>query len=397
MPLGRFLDDEHSPEVREHVTRLTMARFVGNTGLRFAQPYLGVIGRGLGVSLSTMGIATSFGEFTGLLGPVVGHQLNKRSRRASMTLALVVLALGTALAGTAPTVAAISVGFVVLSLGKMMFDNGMNSWLVERTDYATRGRVVGLTEIAWAGAILIGIPLLAVLVFATSWRYAYGAIALSLLYMAWHLWRYLPKDRPTTHLDGTRRAFVWSVPAAAGFVSFGLVMAIGGCLFVSFGSWLKDVHRFSSLGIGAVSILLGAVELLASTSTVRFTDRWGKRRSIRIGVMVALPAAVGLALASHHVVFGLLFLSLLFLGFEFAIVSFASLLPSLQPNSPSTAFGLAVGVGTVSRGIVAIASTRLYTADGIGGSSLLAAGMAAAALVTLHFVTEPALRSAESA
>lgn len=387
--LGRFLDEQHSQEVRDHVTRLTVARFVGNTGLRFAQPYLGVIGRSLGVSLSTMGVATSFGEFTGLLGPLVGHQLNKRSRRASMSLALCVLALGTALAGAAPSVAAISVGFVVLSLGKIMFDNGMNSWLVERTEYATRGRVVGLTEIAWAGAILIGIPLLAILVFATSWRYAYGTIALCLVLMAWHLWRHLPKDRPTGHLDGARTAIVWSLPAAAGFVSFGLVMAIGGCLFVSFGSWLKDVHGFSSLGIGAVSILLGTVELLASTSTVRFTDRWGKRRSIRVGVMVALPAAVGLAFVGHQAALGLTLLSVLFLGFEFAVVSFASLLPSLQPHSPSTAFGLAVGVGTVSRGIVAIASTRLYTAHGIGGSSLLAAGMATAALATLNFVTEP--------
>lgn len=389
MPLGRFLDDEHSPDVREHITRLTVARFVGNTALRFAPPYLGVIGRSLGVSLSTMGVATSFGEFTGLLGPFVGHQLDKRSRRAAMTVALIVLAIGTALAGAAPSMAAISMGFVVLSLGKMMFDNGMNSWLVERTEYETRGRVVGLTEIAWAGAILIGIPLLAILVFATSWRYAYGATAVALLFMAWHLWRRLPNDRPATHGDGARATFVWSLPAVAGFLSFGLVMAVGTCLFVSFGSWLKDVHGFSTLGIGAVSILLGAVELLASTSTIRFTDRLGKRRSIRFGVMVALPAAVGLARASHHAVFGLLLLSLLFLGFEFAIVSFASLLPSLQPDSPSLAFGLAVGVGTVSRGIVAIASTRLYTSHGIQGSSLLAAGIAAAALATLHFVREP--------
>jgi hypothetical protein len=47
-------------------------------------------------------------------------------------------------------------------------------------------------------------------------------------------------------------------------------------------------------------------------------------------------------------------------------------------------------VGTVSRGVVAIASTRLYTAHGIGGSSLLAAGIATAALLTLTFVREPA-------
>jgi predicted MFS family arabinose efflux permease len=389
MPLGRFLDEEHGQEVRDHVTRLTMARFVGNTGLRFAQPYLGVIGRSLGVSLSTMGIATSFGEFTGLLGPLVGHKLNKRSRRSSMTLGLCVLALGTALAGAAPSVAAIGIGFVVLSLGKIMFDNGMNSWLVERTEYATRGRVVGLTEVAWAGAILVGIPLLAVLVFATSWRYAYGTVAVCLLLMAWHLWDHLPKDQPTANPDATRVAIVWSIPALAGFVSFGLVMAIGGCLFVSFGSWLKDVHGFSSLGIGAVSILLGAVELIATTSTIRFTDSWGKRTSIRIGVMIALPAAVGLAFVGHQAAVGLALLSVLFLGFEFAIVSFASLLPTLQPDAPSTAFGVAVGVGTVSRGIVAIASTRLYTAHGIGGSSLLAAAIAAGALLTLTFVREP--------
>ncbi len=392
MPLRRFLHQDHSIEIQTHITRLTLARFISNTALRFAIPFLGVIRRSLGVSLSTMGLATSMGDFTGLLGPVVGHQLDRRSRRTTLTLTLGGVAMGAALAASARSIVALSVGFVVLALSKLMFDNSMNSWITERTDYGNRARVVGITETAWAGATLIGIPILAVVAYFTSWRVGYVVLVVVLVAMALHLHRALPADRPAAR-DGSSAPLAWSRTAVAGFSSFAAIMAAGNCMFVAFGSWLKDAFGFSTLGLGAVSILLGGAELAASTSTVRFTDKWGKRRSVRLGTGLMIPTAMALGLVGHVSVAGLGLLVLFFLGFEFAIVSYIPLVPSLQPSNPGAAFGIAVGLGTVGRGATAIASTRLYSSHGIGGSGLLAAGCAAAALGALTLVHEPAAPS----
>lgn len=388
MPLHRYLHDDHSVDIQNHITRLTLARFISNTALRFAIPFLGVIRQSLGVSLSTMGLATSMGDFTGLLGPVVGHQLDRRSRRTTMTITLGGVAIGAALAASARSVAALSVGFVVLALSKLMFDNSMNSWITERTDYGNRARVVGITETAWAGATLLGIPILALVAYFTSWRVGYVVLVAALVAMALHLRRALPADQPASR-NGASGSLVWSAPAVAGFVGFASIMAAGNCMFVAFGSWLKDAFGFSTLGLGAVSMLLGGAELAASTSTVRFTDRWGKRRSVRLGAGLMIPVAIALGAVGHVSAAGLGLLVLFFLGFEFAIVSYIPLVPSFQPSNPGAAFGIAVGLGTVGRGLTAIASTRLYSSHGIGGSGLLAAGCATVAIGALTLVREP--------
>lgn len=390
MSLARFLDEDQQPEIRDHVTRLTSARFVSNVCVRFAQPYLGVIGRSLGVGLGSMGLATSLGEFTGLLGPFVGHHIARRSRRLFMALALCLMAVGTALAGVAPSVTVISVAFILLTFGKVVFDNAMSAWTVERTHHDTRGQVVGLTEIAWGGAILLGVPILAVVVYLSSWRLAYGVATAMVLLMAFHLWRRLPRDKPDVAVDEPRIKPEWTRPAICGFLAFGMLMGTGMCLFVSFGSWFKDVHGYSTLGIGALSIVLGAVEVLAATTTMRFADRWGKRRSVRLGAAVMIPPALALTAVGHHSIVGIALLAVFFLGFEFSIVTFVSLVPTLQPAAPVTAFGIAIGFGTLGRGLTAIASTRLYTAHGIGGSTVLAAALAAGALLALTGVSEPA-------
>lgn len=391
MPLRRYLHDDHSVDIQNHITRLTLARFISNTALRFAIPFLGVIRRSLGVSLATMGLATSMGDFTGLLGPVVGHQLDRRSRRTTMTLTLGGVAIGAAIAASARSIVALSIGFVVLALSKLMFDNGMNSWITERTDYGNRARVVGITETAWAGATLIGIPILALVAYFTSWRVGYMVLIAALVAMSLHLRRTLPADQPTAR-DGAAPPLIWSLASGAGFIGFASIMAAGNCMFVAFGSWLKDAFGFSTLGLGAVSMLLGGAELLASTSTVRFTDQWGKRRSVRLGAGLMIPVSLGLGIIGHVAGLGLALLVLFFLGFEFAIVSYIPLVPSLQPNNPGAAFGIAVGLGTVGRGVTAIASTRLYSSHGIGGSGLLAAACATAALAALTLVREPSLR-----
>ena len=78
---------------------------------------------------------------------------------------------------------------------------------------------------------------------------------------------------------------------------------------VTFGSWLEDEFGFTPAGISAVSFLLGAGELCATLSVARFTDIWGKRRSVAGGAALMIPASAGLALGHHELVVGVILLA----------------------------------------------------------------------------------------
>ena len=129
---------------------------------------------------------------------------------------------------------------------------------------------------------------------------------------------------------------------------------------------------------------LGAGELLASTSTMRLTDHWGKRRSVMYGAGVMVPTGLALTTAAHdHALTGLPLLILFILGFEFAIVSAISLASNLVPGRPGSGIGAMLGAGTMGRVLVAIVATRLYEAHGIAASLLLGACLAAGCVALL--------------
>jgi predicted MFS family arabinose efflux permease len=296
-----------------------------------------------------------------------------------MTVGLVGVASGAALAaGSDLTVLAIA--FFWISLTKMVFDTSLSAWIGERVAYERRSEVVGLTETSWAGAMLIGVPILGLLTAATSWRVAYLAITVVTLAFAFALHRRLPAGLPLAHAEA--RAKVRLTRASlSGYGGFAFLMTGANGIFITFGAWLGDAFGFSSTAIAVTAVLLGVSELVASASTVRVTDRIGKRRAVVLGTAVMAPAALALAFVGHRTGLGLAVLAVFIGGFEFAIVSSIPLVTDLQPDARAAALGLAVGGGTIGRGVVAVIAPRLYTAHGIGGSAGLAAGCGLAAMV----------------
>src|SRR4051794_10278519 len=389
--LGRFLDRSHRDDLRSAFPRLTTGRFTGNVLYRAAAPFLPNIAAGLGVSLETMGVALSVGELSGLSAPPLGRAIDRADRRRTMTAGLVILAAAGALAAASPTVVVFALGAITISLGKILYDASMGAWLSDRVAYAGRGRVLGLAETAWAGAMLIGVPVLAVVVASAGWRWAYALAGLAnVAALAWIRGGLEPDPPPPPTPTASVRAhltgFVGSLPV---FGAVGLLMAASSLVVVVFGAWLEDVHDFSAAGVGAVAFLLGAVELVASTSAVRFTDRVGKPVAVAIGATVMVPAAIGLALVGGSVVPGIALLALFVLGFEFALVSSVPLVSELHPEARASSLGLALGFGTVGRGIAAIVATRLYTTHGIGAPSVVAAACAAVVALVMATVREP--------
>jgi predicted MFS family arabinose efflux permease len=148
-------------------------------------------------------------------------------------------------------------------------------------------------------------------------------------------------------------------------------------LFVTFGSWLEDEFGFTEAGISAVVFGLGAFELLASVTSARRTDTWGKERSTIFGALLILPAGLLLTVGHNNAIIGLILLGIYLLGFEFSIVSMLPLSANLIPSSPGRGLGIVLAGGTLGRASMSLIGTAAYDKFGINVPSFIGAVCAA--------------------
>jgi predicted MFS family arabinose efflux permease len=296
---------------------------------------------------------------------------------------LVGVAIGAALAGVSTDVVTFGAGLFVLAISKIVFDVGLGAWIADHVPYATRGRVVGLTETAWAFGLLIGVSLMGLITAATSWRWGYAAAAVAVAVMAGVLAvridagvRRVRPRAPAGVADPTARLTAAGWAAVVGLFC---LMSATQALFVTFGPWLEDEFGVSNAGLAAVAFGLGALELVASTTSAARTDRWGKERSVAAGAAVMVPTALGLAAVDQYLTPGLVLLGLFIAAFEFAIVSCIPIGGELIPGSPARGLGTMIACGTLGRAFTAIPATRLYDRWGLSAAAVLGAVFAALA------------------
>jgi predicted MFS family arabinose efflux permease len=392
--LSRALDDSYAPELRSRITELTASRMIGSAAYRFAAPFLATIARGLDVSLQKIGIAVAIAELSGLFSPVVGHIVDRMSRRGAMAAGMAGVCLGTALAAASNGLVMFTVALIVISQCKALFDLSLGAWIIDHTSYAMRSRVIGLNETSWAAALLIGVSVMGLITAVGGWRAGYIAGAVAASVCAVNAWLRVP-DRTAAQRREEAPPVARGRIGSTGWLVIGAGLAMtaaGHCIVITFGSWLEDDFGFSPSAITAVVFGLGLVELVASITSARRTDVWGKERSTKWGVGLMVPGAIGLVLMNGHVVPGLLSFALIILGFEFAIVSVLGLSERVVPGAPGRGLGLLFAAGTVGRALATIPATALYDSAGIGRTAMLAAalsGVCYAATWTLQRTARP--------
>jgi MFS transporter, DHA1 family, inner membrane transport protein len=379
--LRRTLDDSYPAAVRRDVTTITVARLTANAAYRFAPPFLATIARGLDVELSELGVALAVSELCGLSSPLIGRIVERVPRRWSMVTGLTGIGCGAVIAGASSGVVMFGAGLFVLAITKIVFDVGLGSWIADHVPYERRGRVVGVTETAWALGLLVGVSLMGLITAATSWRWAYAAAAVAVVVMAGVLAVRIDSGAS----DSSARAAVvdptarLGVPGWLAVLGMFCLMSATQALFVTFGPWLEDEFGVRTVGLAAVTFGLGALELAASTTSAARTDRWGKELSVAGGAAVMVPAALALAALDSRLVIGLLLLGLFIAAFEFAIVSCIPIGGDLIPGSPARGLGTMIACGTLGRTLTAIPATRLYDRWGMTPAALLGAAFAAVA------------------
>ncbi len=384
--LGRRLDPSFAPEVRANVTAVTVGRLVANGAYRFSGPFLGVIARGMHVTLGQLGVAMAVAELSGLAGPITGRVVDRVGSTRAMWAGLAGVAGGAVLAAASTSPAWFAASLFLLAWSKSVYDIGLGTWIADRVAYERRSRIVGLTETSWALGLLLGVSALGLVTAVANFRAAFVVVAAAALGLSAVLRARLGRGEPA-HLRSVVADGRGSLDGSGRLMVLGmLVMAAAAqSLFVTFGSWLEDAHGFTSSGLAAVTFGLGGFELCASLTSAHRTDHWGKERSAAAGTALMAPGAVLLAIGHDHLAVGLVGVVLAIGMFEFAIVSSIAIGSTLVPGSPARGLAWMVASTTVGRGLVSVPATRLYQRHGIVAPASITAVLASVAAIC--FVT----------
>jgi len=374
----RFLDDSYSEETRRHVSTLTIARLTSNACFRYAPPFLASISKDFHISLSRLGLALMITEIAMGISPILGRLVDRLHRRTAMAGGLLAISGAATIAAASPSVWIFVLGILLIAIAKFIFDIGLASWVNDHVEYEKRGRVIGITETSWALGLLIGVTAMGLVAAASSWRWGYAVGAISVAVMA-----LIVMTRLDGHdVAGSQRSRETVKPKMPlnGYWIFGamfFLMAASQTLFVTFGSWLEDEFGFTEAGISAVVFGLGAFELLASVTSARRTDTWGKERSAIFGAALIFPAGLLLTVGHNNQVTGLILLGIYLLGFEFSIVSMLPLAANLIPASPGRGLGIVLAGGTLGRASMSLIATAAYDKFGINVPAFIGAICAA--------------------
>lgn len=379
---------------REGAVRLTgpviaavLARFALNVSYRMAYPFLPRFAYGLGVSLDQMQLIMAARSATGFTSPLFGPLSDRYGRRMSMLIGLAAFVLGMALCAVVPAYASFFLGFMLIGLAKILFDPSLQAYLGDRVPYHRRGRVIAATELAWSLAILIGAPLVGLAMGSLGWRAPFGILGLLGALVLGLIALIIPAraDRALRQAPrvSLRRSYatVWRQPGAmmAALVFF-LIMFANENLLIAYGGWMEQSFGLSTVRLGLATAVIGAAELIAELLTGAISDALGKKRAVAIGLALTAVAYMILPFVGSRLEFALAGLFLLFLSFEFTVVSGLPLITELVPAARGTMLSVNIAGMNLGRMAGALAGAALWAFRGFGWVGLVS-GLAS--LVTL--------------
>ncbi|MDW3177527.1 MAG: MFS transporter [Acidimicrobiia bacterium] len=369
---------------RSELAKLTFGKGTINTAIRWLPFFLPTLAIAYDSSTATLALLLGIAEASGLSTYFVGRWLDAGRERLVIVLALggVVLSSALALVGSIWFFAAAA---VVIGVAAGNVTVAGHAWISARVPFNRRARFIGVYEFSWAGALLIGVPLVAMLISVFGWRGPFIAVAIVAIISAAFVATIddgegarrdmAPSDKTPITTDA------WFIIAAGAMVAMAGLTTI-----VIAGTWLDEALGVSTGGVGLVAMAFGAAELIASMSSAAFADRLGKRRSVQFSVSGLLVGLAIIAITGSSLLIGTIGLFIFFVGFEYAIVTSFSLVSEAMPDSRGKALGVGNALGTLARGVGVALAGLLYENFDVHGPLALSAAAAICTLVLLSVV-----------
>ena len=394
MPTESGFDKTATP-----VTQLTLiivvtalCRLVLNTARRFVYPFAPALSRGLGVPLTAITSLIAVNQATSILGLFFGPVADRLGYRLMMQAGMTLLVVGMFAGGFLPFYGVILVALFLAGLGKSMFDPALQAFVGERVPFHRRGMVIGFLEFSWAGSTLLGIPAIALLIDRLGWRAPFfvmgGLGLLGILLLRVLIAKDKPKEPPkhsrVLFKDAWRPLLRERAAQSALLYSF-LVSVANDNLFVIYGAWLEKSFNLSIVALGLGTAVIGIAELIGESMTATLADRLGLKRSLLGGLAVCLVCYGILPYLGQTLGMALAGLFLIFLSFEFMLVTGLSLFTELLPSARATMMASYLATGGIGRVVGALIGGPIWLTGGIYVTSLVSTVLSALALVALFW------------
>ena len=368
----------------------TLARTVMNTGYRMVYPFLSTFQNGLGLSLGSISLLLTLRSLTGLISPLAAPLADLRGRKLSMLLGISVFTVCALLVIIWPGYTTFFIAVLLMNLSTLVFLPAMQAYIGDRVSYQRRGRAMGLTELSWSLAFILGVPLVGWLMGRSgAWQSPFPLLfVLGLLGLA-ALAYFIPADRAAqanspAYLNRGRLLQVLRTPAVPIGLGMGLALTAGNeSVNLVFGVWLEGSFGLKLAALGAASAVLGVAELGGEGFSTWLVDRLGKEWSIRAGLLLNSLAAVALVFSGGAVWSALAALFVFYLSFEFTIVSVLPLMSEALPALRATVMASMSASFSVGRAIGAVLGPFLYTHWNFPANAIAAVGFNLAAVVLL--------------
>jgi len=398
------MTDSQNPSERNLLEIILLARTNLNVPVRLTVYFLPAISRGLGVSLAAASLLVSLRSLAGISAPLFGLVSDRIGAHRMMTLGLSLLVAGAAVVVGLPWYAAVMLGFAILGVSKSAYDPAMQAFVGNRVPYERRGRALGIVELSWSASLLL-MPVSGVLIDRLGWRAPFGMVAFLGAAAWWLTRRFLSPLQQTATGDRRNSAteriglrplsralfpFWQDRDTRLALTTTALLILAQDCIMVVFGAWMEHRFGLSLAALGLVTLVIGVAELLAELGVAFFSDRWGKRRAVFVGVLGMVIGYLVLPNLTEHLSYALLGTALLTLAFEFSIVGLVPIVSGLNAESRGTLMSLNVAAGSVGRMVAAPLGVALYeTGD------LMRNGIASAAICVLVLALLAVLREGQ--
>ena len=396
--MSQAIQENARKQLPEHfafkIVVIITSRLISNTSRRFIYTFAGVFSRGLGVPLTAITSLIAINQATSVLGIFFGPYGDRFGYKVLMLTAFSFLSIGMFLGGLLPFYSVLVVSLFLAGLGKSVLDPAVQAWVGRRVPYQNRGFIIGLLELSWAGSTLIGIPLIGLLIDYAGWQVPFLVMGSLLLFCFVIILVLFPSDRDRTTQPAGKSAVgkemlkTWSTMIrhrpALGMIVFSLCLSLANdIIFVTYGIWLEVSFTLSIVALGFGTIAIGAAEILGELLTAFFSDRIGLKRAVICGVVVSIFSFLLLPFAGRHLIFALASLFLIFISFEFSIVTSLSLCTELTPATRASMISVYFATAGIGRVLGALAGGFLWERGGLNFIALVSAFVSALGLMAL--------------
>ena len=362
--------------------------------MRMTYPFLPAIARGLDVSFGSVAQLVALRSFAGFLSPLFSPLSERFGRRLILALAMVAFSIGSLIVFIWPTYWMLGVALVVTGVSKVVYDPAMQSYLGDVVPYEKRGKAIAVTEFSWAGALLVGAPLIGLVIARQGWHAPFFWLAVLGVASAVLLWLLLPPAQ--VHTTGAanlkavlrvmrQHSVIWAV---ALYVLFAMIAQ--ELLLIVYGDWMEQSFGLALTSLGLASGVIGGAEIFGELTAGWSVDRFGKRRVvITLGVVLAgvyfllpfLSVSLAAALATLFIFFYL---------FEATFVGSMPLMTEVVPTARSVVLSVAFASAGLGRMIGALLGPVIWQEFGLRGNTLVGALMTLLAILVLaRWVHEP--------